>query len=278
MQIFEKDVALVSVVLSTFNRCGVLKDTISSIEAQDYPSLEIVIVNDGSSDGTEAFLKQFKCNKKFHVITNPRNLGLQASLNIGISQAKGMYIARIDDHDLWTRMDKISKQVQYLQTHPRTGIVGTGFISNRKVYRNPLSDEAIRRQILFRCPFEHSSVVFLREIWEELGGYNEGMEYAEDWEFWLRIGQRYRLANLPNIAVQKEHSTDGLTAKYGRRQFHIVKGITKKYRRGYKNYYIAVLYRLIVSAFFHISQSNSPLQKTFHRIFRAVFLAPSNDL
>lgn len=266
----------VSVVLSTFNRCEVLRDTIASILSQNYPNLEVIIVNDGSSDDTRGVLEQFQSDPRFCIVTNNKNKGLQASLNIGIRHATGKYIARIDDHDLWVDPDKLTKQIRYLERHPKTGLLGTGFQAGGRAYKNRLSDKAIRRQMLFRCPFCHVSVVFPKNVWEELGGYNEKLKYGEDWELWLRIGQRYQLANLPDITVKQDVAMDGLSKKYQAKQLRTIKAITKKYRKGYSFYFLSVVYHRLVSAFFWVFPSNGFLQKKMHLVFRALFLESSN--
>lgn len=271
-----KSTPKVSVVMSTYNRCQDLPKTVASIEEQNYQNLEIIIVNDSSVDGTRKFLQKLSQDPKFVIINNIKNKGLQASLNIGIHKASGKYIARIDDHDIWIDNEKISKQIFFLEHNPKIGLLGTSYMTNGKVFSNPLSDKGIRRQMLFRCPYCHVSVVFPKKIWEELGGYNESLRYAEDWEFWLRIGQHYKLANLSDTTVKVEDSDDGLSKKYYLKQLPQIRKITKDLKMSYDLYFLSIVYHNLVAAFFKVFPPNGLMQKLMHRVFRLVFFK-SND-
>jgi len=150
---------LVSVVMATYNRATIISKTVENIFQQNYRPLEVIIINDGSSDNTLAVLKHLQKTFDFKLINNAQNLRLQKSLNRGLQRATGKYIARIDDHDLWIDSDKTTKQVAFLEKNPDFGLIGSSFLINDLKYINPVTDQQIRQQILMRCPFCHQSVL-----------------------------------------------------------------------------------------------------------------------
>jgi len=116
----------VSVIITTKNRKNYLKQAIDSVLSQTYKNIEIIIVNDGSDDGTNDYLKKFLNNEKILIITNETSMGANYCRNLGIKNSKGDYLAFLDDDDFWDK-DKLKKQVQVIESDERIGIVSTGF-------------------------------------------------------------------------------------------------------------------------------------------------------
>ena len=115
---------LVSVIIPAYNANGFLSDAINSILNQTYKNLEIIIVDDGSTDETPKILKIFaKKDQRIKIIRNKRNLNIANSLNIGIKSAKGNYIARMDADDI-SLPHRIKNQMNYLHKHPEIVILG----------------------------------------------------------------------------------------------------------------------------------------------------------
>ena len=168
---------LVSVVIPTRNRAQDIVEALKIVRTQDYPNLEIIIVNDGSTDNTKDVLNE---QQGIVVVHNPERLWIQKSLNIGCKLAKGKYIARLDDHDIWTDVSKIAKQVEILESNPQIGVIGTAIKIGNRTIINPLTDRAIRNQMLFRSPFSHVTIVMRRDLLEKVGGYDESLKYSED--------------------------------------------------------------------------------------------------
>ena len=259
---------LVSIIMATYNRADQLDLTIKNIFEQSYHSLELVIINDGSTDGTNSTLQHLQKTFDFIIINNTKNLGLQKSLNIGINQATGKYIARIDDHDKWLDTDKLSKQVSFLESNPKIGIVGTGYKTGEKTILNPLTDSDIRNQILMRSPFCHVSVLIVKSILDQVGGYNETLSYSEDWELWLKIGKHAQLANLPDISVAIQEEDISLSGEYFLKQLPVNRQIVKQYYKDYPMRIRAILYHQFLRFFFAIF----PLNGGIHHLMQRVFL------
>lgn len=265
---------LVSIVLSTFNRKGTVSLTIESVFSQSYKPIELIIVNDGSTDGSKELLENLKVQLGFTLIHNPISHGLQKSLNVGVKHARGKYIARIDDHDLWIEKDKLTQQVMFLEQHPDVGLLGTGFKTSNTETINPVEDQDIRDQMLFRCPFCHVTVLMRRTVFEEVGGYDEDMRYSEDWDLWLRIGKVSKMKNLPIITtfVTEESNGKSLSNRFFLKQLPMNRMLVRKYGKSYPRRYQAKLYHTFVGIFFSVCTPGNRMHKFMQNQFRRSFL------
>ncbi len=264
----ETNKSIVSIVMATYNRADQLEPTIKNIFAQSYVNIELIVVNDGSYDHTISTLNHLQKTFDFIIINNVENLGLQKSLNIGIGKASGKYIARIDDHDKWIDEHKLAKQVAFLESNPEFGIVGTGFKVGAKNMVNPLSDSDIRSQILMRSPFCHVSVVMVKSILDQAGGYDEALSYSEDWDLWLKMGKHTKLANLAGIMVAIQEEDISLSGEYFLKQLPLNRQMVKQYFKDYPGSIKAFIYHQFLRFFFAIV----PLNGGVHRMMKQIFL------
>lgn len=268
----------VSIVMATYNRSHQLKTTIENIMQQEYDDLELIVINDGSTDNTSDVLNQIQKTQNIRVIVNEKNVGLQKSLNIGIRHAKGEYIARIDDHDQWIVNNKLSKQVELLESNPELGIVGSGYRKGDKIWINPITDRAIRNQILMRSPFCHVSVLMRKSIVDKVGGYNETLPYSEDWDLWLKIGKHAQMANLPEIMVSIQEEDLSLSREYFLKQLPINRQIVNQYHKDYPRRTTAFLYHQFLRFFFAIIPINGWIHRIMKKGFQQFFeLTPKKD-
>lgn len=261
-------IPLVSVVIATRNRAQDIMQALKIVRAQDYPNIEIVVVNDGSTDNTQVVLD---AEQGIVVVHNPARLWLQRSLNIGCKLAKGKYIARLDDHDIWTDPAKISKQVQVLEANHEVGVVGTGIKIGSRIIINPLTDQSIRNQMLFRCPFSHVTVVFRRDLFERVGGYDENLKYSEDWDLWMRIGQYAKLQNLSDVTTIVKEAVGSLTDEFYVSQLKQNKLMLAKYTKYYPRKWLASLYHFLVSVIFRVVKKDSFVHRTLTKVYTRVF-------
>ncbi len=241
----------VSIILPVYNGERFIQDAIKSVQAQSYTDWELLIVDDGSSDGTAAVIKAASLqDERIVYCPNEKNLGIQKTLNHGIKEAKGEYIARIDDDDIWVDADKLAKQVAFLDAHPICSVVGTGTIEideqGHELFRflPPENDRAIRRKILQKNCFTHSSVMFRRDVAQSLGGYSESQEtlHLEDYDLWLRMGIQGEFHNLPIYGVQFRLRGGSISGKNKIDQFRKARALIKKYGAHYPNKAYATLY------------------------------------
>jgi glycosyltransferase involved in cell wall biosynthesis len=192
----------VSVNILTYNRASLLMRAINSVRAQDFSDKEIIVVNNGSTDNTAEILKGLPDIK---VITNPTPLGITQARQQALKASAGEYIAVLDDDDEWLDGQKLSKQADFLSRHSDYVLVGGGIKINYKqtqknisptVKFRPVSDKAIRRTMLFRNNFFTSTVMFRKQAAIEAGGFiKDEYDLAEDYDLWLRLGQKGKMYN-----------------------------------------------------------------------------------
>lgn len=197
----------VSVVLPVYNGGAYLRGAIDSVLGQTFRDLEVIAVDDGSTDGSSALLDAVD-DPRMRVL-HQANQGLPAALNRGIALSRGEYVAR-QDHDDISHSERVAAQVAYLDTHPDCALLGTradiyhGDRLTGRVHMHPLGDPALRFELLFDNPFVHSSVMIRRCVLDALGGYATDLrrQPPEDYELWSRIARGHRVANLAASLVQ----------------------------------------------------------------------------
>jgi glycosyltransferase involved in cell wall biosynthesis len=176
---------LVSIVIPCYNQGIYLDEAVDSALAQTHPDVEIIIVNDGSTDSfTNELLANYKRPKTKVIIT--KNNGLAEARNVAIRNAKGKYILPLDADDI-IAPEYCEKALRVIESDPKIGIVHgetQNFGANTNMRKDPpYSLEAMLRRNIILC-----SSLYRRDDWEKVGGYNKNMKYGgEDWDFWLSI-------------------------------------------------------------------------------------------
>ena len=196
----------VSVVLSVQNGEASLDQAVQSILRQTFGDFELVAVDDGSTDRTPEILRSLG-DPRLSVITQP-SAGLTVSLNRAIGVSRGELIARMDADDV-ALPERFARQVAYLDSHPEVGLLGTGAEEITPAGRvvgvvaPPAEDALIRRALIRRNPFVHSSIMARREVILRAGGYDERLAVAQDYDLWMRVAALTSLANLPESLVRR---------------------------------------------------------------------------
>jgi len=194
---------LVSVLIPAYNCSEYIEHAILSMLDQTYTNLEIIAIDDGSTDDTWTKLQKIK-DDRLKLLKNKENLKIVGTLNKGIRLAKGKYIARMDGDD-FSYADRIEKQVQYLELNDDVVIVGGAIevcdanmnVNNHRKY--PLDDAAIRAKIFRYNPFAHPAVMIRKSAIDETG-YE--LNWAEDYDMWFRLGRVGKLANLADTVLK----------------------------------------------------------------------------
>ena len=145
-----------------------------------------------------------KKEKKIKLIINEKNIGLAASLNIGIGQSKGRYIARMDADDI-SLPDRLQTQVNYLKNNPRVDILGSNaelIKRSNATYSNvPLSHKSIVKNMLSTTCIIHPTVMMKRTCFDK-EGYDPTLTWAEDKDLWLRWRGKYQFANIDKVLLE----------------------------------------------------------------------------
>ncbi len=234
----------VSVIIPTYNRKHTLGRAIESIISQTIKPLEIIIVDDGSNDGTREWIKE---EYPFIKYLNQNNSGVSASRNRGIFSANGNWIAFLDSDDEWIP-EKLERQLSILSSDKKAVFCHTNEIWIRNGTRvNQMRKHQkyggyIFEKCLDMCRISPSSSIIKKEVFDHIGYFDESLIVCEDYDLWLRIAAHYKILFLDQPLIKK----------YGGHvdQLSRVKGGIEKYR-------IQSLEKILSSESLEISQFNS---------------------
>ena len=227
-----------SFLIPFHNAAATVGDAIASALGQTVRDLEVLLVDDGSTDEGAAVVRRWMQRDGRVRLLAPGRVGLVAALNLGLSQCKGRYVARLDADDIATpqrlewqlgalerdeRLVVVDGQVEFFRDD---GDVPTGMLLYAEWVNSILEPADFDRELLVESPIVHPGATFVRSSVETVGGYANG-DFPEDYDLWLRLhaeGGRFR--KVPNIVVRMRDRPDRLTRndpRYGREGFRWVR-------------------------------------------------------
>ena len=198
---------LVSVIVPVFNRQSLIADAVGSLVRQTVQDIEIIVVDDGSSDGS-ADVAERAGDDRVRIVGHGRNCGIPAARNSGLEAACGRYVAWLDSDDV-AHPQRLERQLQFLERHPEIALAGSaaGRITaqgrRRLGARVPFrSHETLCASLLFRSPFQQSSIIGRADV---LKAYEYRAEYpvCEDLDMFIRVSRDHRVANLGQALVDR---------------------------------------------------------------------------
>ncbi len=199
---------LISVIMPVYNAALYLHEAIESILNQDFDNFEFIIINDGSTDESESIILSY-IDLRIKYVKNETNLKLIATLNKGLSIARGKYIARMDADDV-SLPQRFEKQVEFLNQNPEFGLVG----SNAKIIGQeesdisyPITDDDIKFSFIFFNPFIHSSVMIRKSVLDINGlTYDSSKLHVEDYDLWIKLLSFSKGGNIKeNLVNYRKH-------------------------------------------------------------------------
>ncbi|WLD19238.1 glycosyltransferase family 2 protein [Aeromonas veronii] len=199
----------VSVVLPVYNAELYLSEAIESVLAQSYRNIELIIINDGSTDNSLNIIEKFKMQDERVRVISRENKGLIYSLNEGISVSKGRYIARMDADDICF-LDRLEKQVQFMDSN-NLDICGGHYLEvdqsavPKKLKLVPINPLIITLSLVSRVPFAHPTVIFRRDFIEHhnLKYGCESFQHAEDLALWFKfMSSNAKAGNLNDVVLK----------------------------------------------------------------------------
>jgi glycosyltransferase involved in cell wall biosynthesis len=198
---------LVTVIIPMYNRKELLPRALNSVLKQSYRNLEILVIDDGSTDGAGELPLLFQ-DQRVRYIRLETNCGVSKARNTGMVNAQGSWIALLDSDDEWVPK-KIEKQLRWLKSNPTFHITQSReiWIRNGNRVNPPVTHEKAGGELfnesLLRCMVTPSSVIFRKELVEEIGGFNESLPACEDYDLWLRIASRYPIGLVPEYHLKR---------------------------------------------------------------------------
>ena len=205
----------VTVVMTTFNAERHLAAAVESILVQTMQDFEFIIVDDGSTDRTHTMLHTYaKGDARVRPIIVPR-CGRIAALNIAVRAGRTPLIANLDADDV-SLPHRLEKLGAAMDADPKLGLVGAAWVERiddegkpilERLVR-PTDDAGLRRALMRTVPFFHSSVMYRKAAWADAGGFDEKLACLEDYDMWIKIASKWKVANVPDVLSLKRRHAD----------------------------------------------------------------------
>lgn len=213
---------LVTVLIPLYNRAQYIEETLTSVLNQDYPYIQLIVIDDGSTDGGDKIVERYADEGKLTLLRHPGNVnkGQSSALNLGLARASGEFIAVLDSDDLYVP-GKIAKQVEFLNKNPEIGLVygnGKAIDENGNIiydinYNNRI-EKSDPNEILLDCYFllPQNSLVRAR-IYEKVGSFDENLRSGQDHDMLIRISEVTKIAHQHIDSFRYRRHSESISAK-----------------------------------------------------------------
>ncbi len=206
----------VSVVIPTFNRAHLLRDALDSVLQQTFQDFEIVIVDDGSTDGTTELVQTISDTRIRYFTQDHR--GVAAALNHGWQNARGTYIGRLDSDDCWSPT-LLQELVNALEANPKIAVAyarAQGMNANGESLTQLIGAQEkfpseTLKSLVYGDFVSPMAVLIRRDALAQVGGYDESLIANEDWDLWLRLAQNFQFAYVPRVLARYRYHAQNLT-------------------------------------------------------------------
>jgi glycosyltransferase involved in cell wall biosynthesis len=209
---------LISVVMPVYNALPFLNESLRSILEQTFSNFEFVIFDDASTDGSVELLREWaRRDQRIHLHESKKRLGLSGSSNAVVAKAHAPIVARMDADDI-AHPDRLMRQWNILEGQPDIALVGTlcnGIDASGREVRPRDRWRLVRRSLYI--PFPHGSAMFRREVFDQVGGYDEAAAGGEDQDLFLRMAACGRVVTLPDVLYSYRYHSNNATLFNGKR-------------------------------------------------------------
>ncbi|WP_123812089.1 glycosyltransferase [Mangrovimonas sp. DI 80] len=215
---------LISVVMATYNGEKFIAEAIQSILDQTYKNFEFLIVDDGSTDRTQEIIRGFR-DHRIRYIKKEANTGIADSLNKGIAQAQGTYIARMDDDDV-SFPHRLERQLEAFHEDPELGLCATNveLDQKEKIKTIGLSHQEIKMKLLFGNTLTHPTVMLKKELFKKYQ-YNSEMVPCEDYDLWTKVIWNYKCVVLKTPLLYYRYRKYSETSRRRKEQLRLCEPI-----------------------------------------------------
>ena len=232
---------MVTVLMSVYNGEKFLKEAMDSILTQTFTDFEFLIINDGSTDNSVKIIESYN-DSRIRLINNEKNLKLIASLNKGISLARGKYIARMDCDDI-SSPTRLEKEVNFLEDSLEYGLVGTFYTvidgAGKEQYNKsyPSNNDLIKLFLSLNCPLAHGSIMGRTELFRQNLYGSEEYSAVEDYELWTRMAKVTKIHNIPEYLFKYRIYGESFSNTKTQQMYNETLEISKKSYRNNKREY-----------------------------------------
>ncbi|XPM55470.2 MAG: glycosyltransferase family 2 protein [Leptolyngbya sp. IPPAS B-1204] len=275
---------IISVVIPAYNAEQTILETLASVQNQTFSDIEIIVINDGSTDRTLELVQSV--NDSRIKIFSDQNGGLPVARNRGISYAIGELITFIDADDLWTP-DKLELQLKVLQQHPEASVAyswscligqeGSLLARYHPIY---FQGDVYHQLLLNNFIANGSNILVYKEAAESIGGFDSTLKSVEDWDFYLRLAAKYQFVVVPEWQILYRQSPNAMTSKVEVMEAEALKVIEKAYRNAplqyhsLKNRSLAWIHQYCTQQYLKNSTDLRGVQMAAHKLLTAVRFYP----
>ncbi len=228
----------VSVVLSTYNNAPYLASAIDSLLSQTYSDLELIVIDDASTDDTPQILEQFR-DPRLVRLHNEHNLGLTRSLNLGLKIAQGEFIARMDGDDMAVPASRIADQVAFMDRYPEIGFLSGDMVSidaqgqlhhnGARFYGYPATHGYLAWHLLWGNPISHITVLMRQSVLHTHQlAYDPAYNMAEDYDMWARLAHVTRLERAETVWAKRRILSTSISHQYTSQQYPLMYAISQR--------------------------------------------------
>jgi len=273
---------LVSVVMAAYNAEDYVGAAIGSVLKQSYADLELIVVNDGSTDRTAEKIEKYLVDSRVRLITQ-NNAGQTIAKNRGIEEAQGAYIGFCDADDLWHE-EKLEKQLSKIKSDESLAVVysdtflidekGSSVASSEEV---PIYEGNLLEKLLYSNFIPFGTVLVRSSCLSEIGGFNERYRMGIDWDLWLRISTRWKISGVPEKLYYYRQWQGQMSRNYDGRYLGALE--MKEFRQnhpGYapKNIYVGATSDIYANYAYHVSLYEGYPLKLFVLIAKSIAWSP----
>lgn len=207
----------VTVLMPVYNAAPHLLEAVDSILAGSFADIELLAINDGSTDESEEILRGIR-DPRLKIVLNPKNIGVAATLNRGLELAEGDFVARMDSDDV-SAPDRLTRQVAFMEANPSIGVSGTWArtfgVPPARTMRPPSLSNEIDVQLFAMNALCHPTVILRRSLFAKYElRYATDAHHGEDLELWMRAADCFPLANLPWVGLRYRVHANQVTKSF----------------------------------------------------------------
>lgn len=205
----------VSIIMPVYNGAKYLASAIESALAQSWPTLQLILVNDGATDNSDEIIRRYLSDPRITYLVNPANAGVATSRNVALQHATGDYIAFHDQDDLWLP-GKLELQMAVMLQHPEIGLLHTRYARidsagelfpeyralGQDAFCNPAAYTRVNdvfEEIFISNDIQPLTSIIPKKVFDEVGWFNPDLPGVDDYELWLRIARRYPVGHVQTI-------------------------------------------------------------------------------